>query len=87
MDKKEEQGSGLGQDAQATLLYEKAQGGCAESLNMLLQQHEGLVRVVVRRQWLAGLPEEEARQAGRHGLWRAILVWWTQRTGQILRDS
>jgi len=78
MKKDEEQESGLGQGAEATL-YEQAQGGCAESLNKLLQQHEGLVCVVVRRQWLAGLLEEEARQAGRHGLWRAILGYDPQR--------
>jgi RNA polymerase sigma factor (sigma-70 family) len=78
MEKKEEQASGLGKDAEATL-YEQAQEGCAESLNMLLAQHEGLVRVVVSRQWLAGLLEEEARQAGRYGLWRAILGYDAQR--------
>jgi RNA polymerase sigma factor (sigma-70 family) len=78
MEQKEGQGSGLGQDAEATP-YKKAQGGCAESLNMLLEQHEGLVRVVVGRQWLACLPEEEARQAGRYGLWRAILGYDVQR--------
>jgi RNA polymerase sigma factor (sigma-70 family) len=78
MEKKEGQASGFGKDAEATL-YEKAQGGCAESQNMLLGQHEGLVRVVVRRQWLAGLPEEEALQAGRYGLWRAVLGYDAQR--------
>jgi RNA polymerase sigma factor (sigma-70 family) len=78
MAKKEEQRSGLGRWAEATL-YKQAQAGCAESLNMLLAQHEGLVRIVVSRQWLAGLPEEEAQQAGRHGLWRAILGYDPQR--------
>ena len=72
MAKKEAQRSGLGEGAEATL-YEQAQAGCTESLNMLLAQHEGLVRMVVSRQWLYGLPKEEAQQAGRHGLWRAIL--------------
>ena len=78
MAKKEGKESGLGVCAEATL-YEQAQAGCTESLNMLLEQHEGLVRVVVGRQWLAGLPKEEARQAGRYGLWRAILGYDPQR--------
>lgn len=78
MEQKEEERSGLGQGAQATL-YEQAQAGCQESLNMLLAQHEGLVRLVVCRQGLNGLPEEEARQAGRYGLWRAILGYDPQR--------
>ena len=54
-------------------LFEQAQGGCAASLNELMQQHERLVHFVVQRQWLLSLPYEEAVQAGRHGLWRAIL--------------
>ena len=78
MESQEGKGSGLGGDAEATL-YEEAQGGDAESLNMLLAQHEGLVRLVVGRQWLADLPEEEALQAGRHGLWRAVLGYDPQR--------
>ena len=78
MESKAGKGSGLGRDAEATL-YEQAQAGDAESLNMLIGQHEGLVRLVVSRQWLAGLPEEEALQAGRHGLWRAVLGYDAQR--------
>lgn len=78
MECKTGKGSGLGGDAEATL-YEQAQAGDTESLNMLLAQHEGLVRLVVSRQWLAGLPEEEALQAGRHGLWRAVLGYDPQR--------
>jgi RNA polymerase sigma factor (sigma-70 family) len=42
-------------------------------------RHEGLVHWVVRRQGLCGLAYEEAVQAGRHGLWRAILGYDTQR--------
>lgn len=37
-----------------------------------LDAHEGLVRWVVRRQRLGGLPFEDAVQAGRIGLWRAL---------------
>jgi hypothetical protein len=51
----------------------QAQAGCSESLNELMQRHEGLVHLVVQRQWLLTLPYEEALQAGRRGLWRAIL--------------
>jgi RNA polymerase sigma factor (sigma-70 family) len=53
--------------------FEQAQGGCSASLNELMQQHERLVHFVVQRQWLLTLPYEEAVQAGRRGLWRAIL--------------
>jgi RNA polymerase sigma factor (sigma-70 family) len=53
--------------------YEQAQAGCQESLNRLLTHHEGLVYFVVQRQELYGLAYEEALQAGRRGLWRAIL--------------
>lgn len=37
-----------------------------------LAEHEGLVRWVVRRQRLEGLPFEDAVQAGRVGLWHAL---------------
>jgi RNA polymerase sigma factor (sigma-70 family) len=57
---------------EATLI-EQAQAGCAASLNELMQRHERLVHFVVQRQWLFTLPYEEAVQAGRRGLWRAIL--------------
>jgi RNA polymerase sigma factor (sigma-70 family) len=51
----------------------QAQAGCAESLNQLMARHDGLVQAVVRQQVLGELPFEEALQAGRIGLWRAIL--------------
>lgn len=54
-------------------LFEQAQAGCTASLNELMQRHEGLVHLVVQRQWLLTLPYEDAVQAGRRGLWRAIL--------------
>ena len=59
--------------------YEQAQAGNQESLNGLLAQHEGLVRYAVNRQELYGLSYEEALQAGRWGLWRAILGYDVQR--------
>jgi len=58
-----------------TTLFVQAQAGCAESLNALMEQHEGLVHLVVRRQWLLSLDYEEALQAGRRGLWRAVSVY------------
>lgn len=54
-------------------LFVQAQSGCSRSLNLLMRQHEALVQAVVRRQVLADLSFEEALQAGRIGLWRAIL--------------
>jgi RNA polymerase sigma factor (sigma-70 family) len=38
-----------------------------------MAKHERLVQAVVRRQCLGELPFDEALQAGRQGLWRAIL--------------
>jgi len=64
--------SGPGRDPETTL-FAQAQAGCRQSLNALMQQHEGLMHLVVQRQWLLTLPYEEAIQAGRRGLWRAIL--------------
>jgi RNA polymerase sigma factor (sigma-70 family) len=69
---------GPGRDPETTL-FEQAQAGCPASLNELLQRHEGLVHHVVQRQWLLTLPYEEAVQAGRRGLWRAILGYDPER--------
>jgi RNA polymerase sigma factor (sigma-70 family) len=38
-----------------------------------MEKHDGLVHAVVRRQVLGDLPYAEAIQAGRIGLWRAIM--------------
>ncbi len=54
-------------------LFRQAQAGCRDSLNELMGRHDGLVHAVVRRQVLGDLPYAEAVQAGRIGLWRAIL--------------
>lgn len=59
--------------------FEQAQGGNADSLNELMQQHERLVHWVVHRQWLLSLPYEDAVQAGRRGLYRAILGYDPER--------
>ena len=65
--------SGLGVDAPEATQFIQAQAGCSESLSQLMARHDGLVQAVVRRQVLGELPFEEALQAGRIGLWRAIL--------------
>jgi RNA polymerase sigma factor (sigma-70 family) len=62
-----------GRDHSEATLFARAQSGCARSLDQLMRQHEGLVQAVVRRQVLADLSFEEALQAGRIGLWHAIL--------------
>lgn len=55
------------------VLFRQAQAGCRDSLARLMAAHEGLVHAVVRQQVLGHLPFAEALQAGRIGLWHAIL--------------
>ncbi len=74
--------SGLGLPPEARL-FEQAQGGCKDSLELLMARHEGLVCYAVNRQNLGDLPEEEAVQAGRIGLWRAIAGFDPQRGNQF----
>jgi RNA polymerase sigma factor (sigma-70 family) len=61
------------------ILFHQARAGCRKSLNGLMAKHEGLVHAVVRRQGLGELPFDEALQAGRQGLWRAILGYDPER--------
>jgi RNA polymerase sigma factor (sigma-70 family) len=56
---------------EATLLRQ-AQAGDAESLDQLMQQHDGLVHHIIRQQWSGSLTYAEVLQEGRIGLWRAI---------------
>ena len=60
-------------------LFRQAQAGCRDSLARLMAEHEGLIHAVVRKQVLGDLPFAEALQAGRTGLWRAILGYDLQR--------
>jgi RNA polymerase sigma factor (sigma-70 family) len=60
-------------------LFRQAQAGCRDSLARLMATHEGLVHAVVRQQVLGHLPFAEALQAGRIGLWHAILHFDPQR--------
>ncbi len=62
-----------------TTLWQQAQAGCRQSVNELMSRHDGLVHAVVRQQYLGDLPYEEALQAGRTGLWRAIKGYDHQR--------
>jgi RNA polymerase sporulation-specific sigma factor len=69
---------GLRREAE-TPLFEQAQAGDRQALNDLMRRHDGLVQAVVRRQYLGSLPFEEALQAGRIGLWHALLGYDFQR--------
>ena len=71
MKSKQKGKSGLGKQPGARL-FEQAQGGCRDSLDLLMARHEPLVLYAVKRQKLGDLPMEEAVQAGRIGLWGAI---------------
>lgn len=62
-----------------TALFTQAQAGNRDSLNRLMTSHEKLVHAVVRRQVLGCLPFDEALQAGRIGLWRAVQGYDVQR--------
>jgi len=70
--------SGLGGQTEAALLHQ-AQAGCSESMSRLMARHDGLVHAVVHQQVLGDLPFGEALQAGRIGLWHAILGFDPQR--------
>ena len=74
--------TGLGGQTEARI-FEQAQGGCRESLNLLMARHEPLVYYAVHRQNLGDLPKEEAIQAGRIGMWRAILGYDAHRGNQF----
>jgi len=69
---------GSGNPTEATL-FRRAQEGCRHSLNRLMAEHDGLVQALVRQQVLGPLPFAEALQAGRIGLWQAILGYDPQR--------
>jgi len=50
-----------------------AQAGCADCLKGLLQQHAGLVPLIVRRQWPGQADYADLIQEGWIGVWQAIL--------------
>jgi len=53
--------------------FYQAQEGEEGSLNQLMSQHDGLVHYILRRQSSGVLSYAETLQAGRMGLWRAIM--------------
>jgi RNA polymerase sigma factor (sigma-70 family) len=73
-----DQEPGLGEQSEAWQFHQ-AQAGCRASLNALMAQHARLVPYVVNRQNRWGLAYDEALQAGRLGLWRAVLRYDPQR--------
>ncbi len=60
-------------DVEGPAIYGCAQRGCRDCLNGLMQRHERLVHTVLRRQSSGPLSYEELLQAGRIGLWQAVL--------------
>ena len=54
-------------------LFRCAQGGCAECVDRLLRQHEGLVHAVLRRQACGDAAYVDLLQEGRIGLWQAVM--------------
>jgi RNA polymerase sporulation-specific sigma factor len=56
-----------------------AQAGCPDCLDHLVRTNEPLVHWVLRRLPGAGLPYDEALQAGRLALWKALLRFDPQR--------
>jgi len=50
--------SGPGAQSPEATLFAQAQAGCPESLNLLMECHDGLVQAVVRQQVLGELPFE-----------------------------
>lgn len=67
------------QEQAGRALFRQAQAGCHDCLNELMEKHDGLVHAVVRKQSLGDLPYDEALQAGRIGLWHAILGYDPER--------
>jgi RNA polymerase sigma factor (sigma-70 family) len=65
--------------SQEANLFHQAQQGCRVSLNRLMAEHERLVQFNVRRQCSGQVAFEECVQAGRIGLWRAILGYQPER--------
>ena len=63
---------GPGSTPEATLFHQ-AQNGNRDALNHLMARHDGLVHAILRRHGSGPLAYAETLQAGRIGLWHAIL--------------
>jgi RNA polymerase primary sigma factor len=59
-------------EVESPAIYECAQAGCQDCLGALLQRHEGLVHVILRRQWRSDMAYADLLQEGRIAMWRAI---------------
>ncbi len=53
--------------------YLCAQAGCRECLNRLIEHHEGLIHLVLRRQHVGHTAYDDLLQEGRIAIWHAIL--------------
>ena len=71
---------GPGQPTEATLFHQ-ARGGNRQALSHLMARHAGLVHAVVRRCSGGTLSYADTLQAGRVGLWQAILRFDPTRGG------
>jgi RNA polymerase sigma factor (sigma-70 family) len=60
-------------DLDGPVAFVCAQSGCPVCLDGLVGRHEGLVHAVLRGQARGGVAYEELLQAGRIGLWQAVL--------------
>lgn len=60
-----------------------AQAGCRECLEELMSQHNGLIFAVLKKQWGGQAEYADLVQAGRIGLWQAILHFEVQRGYQF----
>ena len=60
-------------DLRGPAIFGCAQAGCAECVDRLLRQHEGLVHAVLRRQACGDAAYADLLQEGRLGLWQAVL--------------
>lgn len=66
-------------DVASPTIYACAQAGCQACLEALLEHHQGLVNVILRRQWGDDLAYADLLQEGTIGLWRAILRYDAKR--------
>jgi len=62
-------------DEKSPAIYACAQAGCKVCLEALLEEHQGLVNAILRRQWGADLAYADLLQEGMLGLWRAIIKY------------
>lgn len=60
-------------DLRGPAIFRCAQAGCAECVDRLLRQHEGLIHAVLRRQACGDAAYADLLQEGRLGLWQAVM--------------